>query len=353
VNTPRLKNWTDIKETFHNGALLLGNGQSRAVWNRFDYGSLLDAAASGRINHPLSDQDCSVFDAFKTDNFEQVLGALDQAQKVAQAVNTNPDFLMEVGACSGRIRRALIQAVHWVHLRRDQLSDEVLGKIAEEILCYDAVFTTNYDLIVYWALMNWVDCGGDRNRFRDFLFWTDFSSNARHTFHLVAAEAALNDGRRRTNLFFLHGALHLVRLPNGVEAKLTKNEDSLLDQFYQLVANGSLPLFVSGGDWKDKRRSIRSSRYLEFCLMSLERYDRPLVILGHSMSDLDKHIRELIARWGRRKVAIGIRNGRKEKLVKRISNYTGHFPKAELTFFDSATHPLTAPDLQVPEEADE
>ena len=64
------------------------------------------------------------------------------------------------------IRQALIRAVHSVHVPWLSVPDAHLDHIAAELSKYASVYCTNYDLMLYWALMR------EPSAFRDY-FWSE------------------------------------------------------------------------------------------------------------------------------------------------------------------------------------
>jgi hypothetical protein len=63
-----------------------------------------------------------------------------------------------------QIQQGLFEAVGHVHVPWEDVIDQTLPQIRAELRQYRRVFSTNYDLLVYWAMM----CEGDPNDFRDF-----------------------------------------------------------------------------------------------------------------------------------------------------------------------------------------
>lgn len=94
-----LQLWSDIKDQFHSGGILLGNGSSCAVWEKFNYSSLYKKACHG-IEHPLSEENQALFKSMKTENFEGVLAALATAKMVNRlnGEETVPLFVAEGNA---------------------------------------------------------------------------------------------------------------------------------------------------------------------------------------------------------------------------------------------------------------
>ena len=207
--------------------LVLGNGASRSVWERFGYNSLFEEA-SNCVPHPLSTDSKSFFKSLNdTTNFEQVLGLLSGAQLVVTNLKT-PDS-GEIADCYDNVRDALIEAVHSVQVPWSDALRNDLDLIQAELVNYKRVFTTNYDLIPYWMLMQ----NQGPMQFKDF-----FGAGG-------VFDPSLPVGGY-VPMYYLHGALHLYKTPEGHTRKHVNDPDhSLLDRFKESFDNGNLPVFDS------------------------------------------------------------------------------------------------------------
>lgn len=150
-----------------------------------------------------------------------------------------------------QIRDALAAAVHYVHSPWDRLPEEVLLSIGDTLTKYKRVYTTNYDIVIYWAAMLTNDRPID-HEFKDF-FWTN---GAEETTEFDIANAGIW-GQNVTGILYLHGALHLVRTLDGATHKICNHEDAkVLDRFGAPILDGAVPLVVSEGDSANKLASI-------------------------------------------------------------------------------------------------
>ena len=245
-----LEDWNTVRAATDFSGLLVGNGASRAVWDDFGYDSLFENARTVE-EKPLSPSELAVFDALQTRSFEQVLGALKTTSRVNKA--------LAVSSAAPRnryyaIKEALINTVHAVHIPWRLVKPSTLATVNEELARYRTVFTTNYDLLNYWALQH-------NSAAIDDLF-----NGASASFDL--SETATDKPR----LLYLHGGLHLVRNQDGTARKLTSTEGTLLGSFAinnTLKTLDDVPLFVTEGPSADKLKNIRSSDYVSFCYEQL------------------------------------------------------------------------------------
>jgi hypothetical protein len=329
----QLEDWNVLRSSVSFSGLLVGNGASRAVWDDFGYDSLFEQARTVE-EKPLSQSELSVFEAMQTRSFEQVLGALKTTSRVNKA--------LAVSSAAPRnryyaIKEALINTVHAVHIPWRLVVPSTLATINRELGQYRTVFTTNYDLLNYWALQHQPEA------------ITDLFQGAEPAFDLSATAT------EKTRLLYLHGGLHLVRNQDGTARKLMSTEGTLLGNFAinnTIKTLDDVPLFVNEGPSADKLKIIRSSDYLSFCYEQLLGHDGALCIFGHALGEQDKHIVHALCQAQPQVLAISIYPRSKAFIQHQKRHYAKVFEGTgvELRFFDSKTHALGSPKLTVPVE---
>jgi hypothetical protein len=230
ANHASLRSWPEVAEVNEWQVLLLGNGLSMNVWPGFDYPRLFEHAR----DRGLTGDDLRLFGA--TPNFELVLADLLTGIQVNEALGIGVQPLL---ASYARIQSALGDAVRQVHLHRADTPDAALRIIREDLLQYEWIFTTSYDLILYWAM------GASPTGW--FLPLVDlFRGGNRLVFNPAQADPT---GSQKP-VYFLHGALHLVVSGDGVTWKRRRRElETLLDQFGQPIEGDpqARPLLVTEG----------------------------------------------------------------------------------------------------------
>jgi Domain of unknown function (DUF4917) len=323
-----LEAWPDLASRFDKAALLCGNGLSINVWPAFAYGSLFDQAHDGW----LTDEDLALFG--DSENFERVLSDLNTAIRVNETLAIPVERIF---ARYRSIQRGLGHAVRAVHLIRSQIPDATLQSIRDELLRYEWIFSTSYDLLLYWAM----GCGGS---FRPFI---DHFRGPRLEFDPDRADVRVGD----VPVYFLHGALHLVVGGTGVTWKLRRGEiQSVLDQFGEPIHGDpqARPLLVTEGTARDKLRAIDGNAYLAHSLQKLRAIELPLVVFGSSLSGQDDHLLDVLNEHPQRGVAVSLLPGTQRDLARRQADIYARLETDELRFFDATTHPLGYPLLSVP-----
>lgn len=322
-----LHNWAELQDQEDWSGLLIGNGFSQNLWQRFGYASLFETASQGD-GAQLSVADISLFDRLETRNFEVVLSALATSKTVSAALEQP---LAPFSEREDSIRQALIRAVHSVHVPWLSVPDAHLNHIASELSKYASVYCTNYDLMLYWALMR------EPSAFRDY-FWSE-------QFEITNTEV----WGKKTKVHFLHGGLHLYRRPNGQTLKRSAAAGQNLLDLFGSPYGDAMPLFISEGTAQEKLASIYRSDYLSFVFACLAQDAGPLVIFGHSLGESDKHLVDAVGIQKGRPVAVSLlaEGNIRQKKAALIET----LPEAALHFYDAATHPLGATNLKIEEPA--
>ncbi len=318
----RLENFSSLTDGWE--GILIGNGASQAINASFAYRSLYEKAQSSVLEHPLTQKDKEVFEHLRTTNFEQALSALSQTQAIGGIFGLNAN---EVSDAYQRIQKALIEAVHGVHIPWLELTPDSLASINTALRAYNFVFSTNYDLILYWAIMH------NPDGFKDYFFGERFDLGN------------CDIWSQCTKLLFLHGGLHLYLTSLGTVKRKAGLTGNLLDDFGKPIGQERvIPLFITEGTSDDKRRSIYGNDYLSFAYSKLAHHSGSLVILGQSLDEtFDKHLIDAIRSGGSKRIGIGIYppSAKRHSIAAMKGSWHAKFSSSELVFFDSQTHPLT------------
>ena len=280
----------------------------------------------------MTDEDREIFEG--SPNFERALGDLLTAIRVSDVygIDTGPLFDRYL-----EIQKALGEAVRAVHINRDSVPGQTRQAIRNVLRGFEWIFTTNYDLLLYWAIAY----GGRFLPFIDHFRWAN-----RCEFDPERAPVYVTD----VPIYFLHGALHLVVDGEGAVFKLRRNMETLLDQFGQPMKGDpeARPLLVTEGSSRDKLEVIENNEYLAHALETLRENDLDTVVFGSALGFEDAHISDALSENAKRTIAVSMLPGKSTaNLLARQMEIYGRVEVDELVFFDATTHPLGMPELKV------
>jgi hypothetical protein len=326
--------WKTISHEFDD-ALLLGNGASIALWKDFAYSSLLD---KGQALGCLSAEAAAVFRAFDTTDFEMVLRLLRQAGLVNERLGMSETITR---AKHDEVRNGLVETVRRIHATQQQVRRH-LPAIAGFLKRFRTVFSLNYDLLMYWAILVGNEPYGGRNRLKD--FWLRLPGQPLGVFpdeyDWLRERDDGTDGC--TVVLYPHGNLSIVKDDSGQEWKVyCDSAHNLLNAVLSRWINNYRPLFVSEGETGRKMQAIRRSPYLKSVYeRELTQVKNTLVIFGWSAGEQDSHILDAILKRRPRTIAIGIHDKSEDSVLRwdrfadEVRRYRGA-ASTEIVFFDS------------------
>jgi hypothetical protein len=307
-------------------SILLGNGFSQA-WNPeiFSYENLLERADFGDRSDALR----ALFERFETFDFERVMHHLIAAAAVVETYGGSQDFVGRLKQDMDVLREALLSAIANSHPDvPSKVNDEQFVAVRTFLARFGAIFSVNYDLLMYWA------------RNKDDLPPNDYSTD---------------DGFRRTlwkgygteqQVFFLHGALHIFDTGTAIlKHRYTEQGATILDQVKENLAENRFPLFVSEPDHKKKRAKIHQNEYLAYCFRALSELSSVLFVFGHSFAETDKHISDAVRRSSVSRVFVSVFGDEEsEQNSMTMANARTYLQtkNREVLFFDADSAPVWA-----------
>jgi hypothetical protein len=329
------------KRPFH---LLLGNGFSIAYDSTiFSYNALHEFLAK------IENKDLpTILGVIETRNFELIMRQLDSFSALIKAFGGYRDLASRVDGASDALKAGLLNAVKALH-------PEHVFKIPEErsaacsrflklfLATEGSVFSTNYDLLLYWVLMrnsivDHIDgCGRELENADEFVPEEE----------QVWSELTWGKHRDRQNVFYVHGALQFF--DNGV-AVVKEEYDAhnyLLEKISARMAGGDYPVFVTAGDGTQKLTHIMHNQYLTHCYESLCEIEGSLVTFGFNFGPSDEHIIDAInraANFGRKasnklwSVYVGVYSEQDRNYMEQIASKF----KCKLHVYDARTAPVWA-----------
>ena len=295
--------------------LLLGNGFSMAYDRRaFGYEALADHAVD---EAHLSASTKALMTALGTKDFEAAMRALRStiatlAALDAKAHRKTIGYLEEM---VDEIREALVHSVAGLHPERPQdIDDRRYLSVRQFLDGFDGIYSANYDLLLYWALMQ--DLSDGSQSFPSRAHDDGFRDSGIDGEDTVLWNIYNPFGQ---SVHYLHGALHLYLGLDGLR-KLTwiRTGVALIDQVREQLDIERYPLYVAEADSPTKLDRINRSAYLSKALRSLSSIGGSLIVYGHSLDSNDNHILEAVIRSKVKRAAFSIYDDPTTKDNRRI-----------------------------------
>lgn len=333
--------------------LLLRNGFSIACKpDIFAYGSLFEEARK-----TMSKEVAAIFDAMGTQDFEEVIRALQNASTIVGVYRpkfTQTRKLLHTDA--DKLKADLIQAVAGRHpARPNDISDERYAACRTFLSNFVGngagckIYTMNYDLLLYWTLMHEEeDALVSIPLDHDDGFRKDASDYDAPYVEWQGERAAHGQ-----NIHYLHGALHLFDAGHQLQKYTWVNTGkALVDQANEALKKDFFPLFVAEGDSKSKLTKIQHSAYLHHNFKSFAgvcqtkaQNGSTLFVFGHSFAPNDAHVLDQIGTGKISHLFVSLFGDPDSKGNRMIRAGVGRiaalrpdaFPALKVDFFDAAT----------------
>jgi Domain of unknown function (DUF4917) len=314
---------------------LLGNGFSIACRpNIFTYGKLYEQADFRKISATAK----LAFAALETQDFEKVIKALRDAQRIVAAYGGPPHLVKSLETDAAGLRELLVQTIAASHPSwPGELTEAEYSACRKFLSNFGAIYTFNYDLLLYWVQMHveeQVAALSADDGFR--ASQDDFDAS------YVVWEP---DQSYEQNTWFLHGALHIFDAGTEVQKYTwSKTGVRLIDQIRDALSRNYFPLFVSEGTSAEKYEHIRHSDYLAKAYRSFSSIQGALFVYGHSLAENDDHYLKRIQRGKVSHLYIALHGdptSEGNKFIQRRAQQltAGRTPRNPLavTYFDAAT----------------
>lgn len=266
-----------------NKHLLLGNGFSVALFPQiFNYNKLAE-----QIDH---EEIKKLFDEFETSDFEFVMLKLIECLRVLDHYDSDSNLYKNINDDVNALKEILIKVIAQHHPESPQVITDLQYDSCFHFLNHfqkGKVYTFNYDLLLYWVFMHFVDANEKKLKVDDG-FRTYEENESMVTWEI---------GREiQQNLYYIHGAMHLFRDKWSVIEKFNWRNTGvkISDQVRLAVSENKLPIFISEGTTEHKLKRITENGYLTRAMASLKSIGGNLFIFGHSLRDEDDHILNLI-----------------------------------------------------------
>ncbi|KTS91721.1 hypothetical protein NS183_02890 [Microbacterium testaceum] len=263
--------------------VLLGNGFSIDYDHRvFNYDSLAEKAELNGLSVDKAD----LFRSLKSSNFEAIMDKL-RAAAALQKLYAPGSLLADVMKNDLKVvRRGLADSLANLHPDSAMaLTDDEVEHAGTFLGNFDAIYTVNYDLLLYWVVNRTTVASVPK---QDGFEWPTWRRSDR----LIWKS---NPSTGEQQVHYLHGALHLFVDDDGKLTKLSGSEHGrLIDELRRRLQDGSRPRVVTEGRREEKETRIDRSPYLRTMMRRFADVTGAVFIHGMSLSENDDHILELI-----------------------------------------------------------
>lgn len=268
--------------------LLLGNGFSMAYDpSIFSYNALADFV--GKVNDKTLTM---LFEVLKTKNFELIMEQLTTFSRLLAAMGADAGLQQTVADAHEKLKVSLLDAIKGLHpehvFKIPQDNIDACSKFLRDFLESGGnIFSTNYDLLLYWVLMRGnvpqaIDGFG-----REILNPVEVGSKQEAA---ELSDLLWGPNKERQNIHHLHGALPLFDTGADIEKEQYNHEGWLLDNVSKRLDAGEYPIFVTAGGAAEKLELIRHNRYLSHCYDRLSSVDGSVISFGFGFGEYDDHI---------------------------------------------------------------
>jgi hypothetical protein len=228
-----------------NKYLLLGNGFSIALKpGIFTYGSLYENADFSNV--PYARQ---IFEALVTRDFEAVIRLLIGISKVITIYNeSDPAIADKIRQDATKIKTILVNTIAERHPDRPHsITPEQYAACRSFLSNFSHILTLNYDVLLYWALMqdevDTLQLKPD-DGFR--------SPEDNHDAPYVSWQS-----HHSPSVYYLHGALHLFDAGHEITKYTWSRTDTpIIEQIRQALDQEKYPIFVAEGESATKQEKI-------------------------------------------------------------------------------------------------
>lgn len=318
--------------------LMLGNGFSVSLFpSIFNYKRLAENIESERIN--------MLFDAIDTHDFEFVMRRLLEAVDIVQHYDSSEGITEHIHEDIEELKKTLIHVISKSHPPKpSEITDHQYESCRKFLLNFEEgkTYTFNYDLILYWVLMHFIDDKEKKlpcNDGFDYPYSGEYVPEEERDTSLY-----WEIGREKNqNIYFIHGAMHIFSDGSDIEKLSYANLGvPLAEQVQQAISQDQFPVFISEGSTDHKLSRIKKNGYLSRTFSSLKSIRGNLFIFGHSIRDEDDHVFDFINQNNKNlKMFIGLYGSPSEThnqvIINKIERWKKAHPSKVFEIYDSSS----------------
>jgi len=291
MSKDKLLSYTEVIESLDKKKrqkhLLLGNGFSMSYDARiFSYNAL------GKFLENLENDSLQkLFAIIKTSNFELLMEQLDNVGLIAEVFGAEKEVVSKIREASASLKESLINAIKELHpehvfevpAEKSQACASFLNSFLSN---GGQVFTTNYDLLLYWVLLrNNIENKGDG-------FGRDYEDTGEWIPEDQREFSELRWGRNKETqvVHYVHGALQFFDTGVDIVKEEYANGHFLLDNIKARMDKKEYPIFVAAGSSFEKLSHIVHNKYLYNAYECLSSINGSLICYGFGFGQYDEHI---------------------------------------------------------------
>lgn len=295
--------------------LLLGNGFSMA----YDPGIFSYNALHHFVSNAKDPDLEKIFQVIETKNFELIMKQLDVSASLIHAFDGGEELMRRIESASALLKASLLNAVQTLHpehvFKVPEGEAAACANFLQTFLATGGhIFSTNYDLLLYWILMRAKNIQHVDGFGRDLENPDEVEKGGDPEW----SELRWGRNSERQNVHYLHGALSFFDSGIDIVKEEYNGNEYLLDTISVRMGRGEYPIFVTAGNGYAKLSHIMHNRYLTHCYEALCSMTGSLVTFGFNFGDYDDHIIEAINR--------AAEHGRRS-FPKLLSVYIGAYSK--------------------------
>ncbi|MCD8438366.1 DUF4917 family protein [Tenacibaculum dicentrarchi] len=280
--------------------LLLGNGFSMAYDSKiFSYNAL-----SSFIDNTGNDLLKTLFKTINTKNFELIMQQLDNFIEIAKVFSTDKDLVRKITEANQTLKDSLIEAVKELHPEHvfsvpQEKSQSCFSFLNEYLHNNGKIFSTNYDLLLYWVLMRNKQDASIDGFGRDLENQDEIIKGDDPEF----SELRWGNNKKEQNVFYLHGTLPFFDTGIDIVKEEYDTRHYLLEKISERMEAKEYPIFVTAGNAKEKLNHIMHNKYLSHCFEQFSAIEGSLITFGFNFGEYDTHLIDAVNKaclYGRR-----------------------------------------------------
>jgi hypothetical protein len=315
--------------------LLLGNGFSMS----YDSGIFSYNALSKFLESLDNEILQKLFQIIKTSNFELLMEQLDNVAQIAEIFGAEKKVVHNIKKATEILKESLINAIKELHPEHvfsiPVEKSKACAEFLNSFLADDGqIFTTNYDLLLYWVLI--------RNEIENAI--DGFGRDSEESDEWIPEDereySELRWGKHKgvQTIHYLHGALQLFDAGVDIIKEEYTDEHFLLENIKIRMEKKEYPIFVTAGNGYEKLTHIVHNKYLANCYESLSSITGSLICYGFGFGKYDNHIISAINKAAKK---------RKDKNNKWLpflnSVYIGVYSEEDLKYIKSIEKKFKVP----------